>query len=853
LRDGTVEESFSAEPQMRLAMAKALGALAVAEDALTEELPSAIGEYEVLRCLGRGGMGAVYLARHTKLNRSVALKVLAGHRKLDPRMHDRFQAEMRAAGRLSHPNIVAAHDAREVDGVAVLVTEWIDGLDASELVRRVGPLRPEDACEIGAKIAVALQAIDREGLVHRDIKPSNVMISRTGEVKLLDLGLARFITGDEGADATSTGLALGTADYISPEQVNSARDADIRADIYGLGCSLYKLLSGRAPFAHEQTAFAKMTAHVSRAPAALQSVSPATPAAVAQLVDQMLTKKPEQRPALDSVITTLEQHAQSADLAALLRGAEASEPQAVQAATLSAAPRRAAVRQIPLRSAVVATLAAAVLAFAGGMLAGVLIRIKHADGTTTALNVAPGSQVDIDKDGNPTVTPPAARTPRGEDASKVAHNGELPQTNADSGEEASLSGPGGQSGADQIMRYQALRSIAGIWQVVALTVEGESLPLASGQYFVFGDNGTLGMVNATPTQLLDLPTTVKGNGKTPDPKDDMAAIPHRGLYRVTGEGEILLQFNGEARRAIFRMQSADRTTLLQLCIAPQGRTPRSFSSTKENQHQFLLLQRTDFRQTPREVQRAADALAQAAPSDQTEAMTDTDHTGAIAFPDLQQILSSVWGAKKETQSRRNLQALAIAFHNFHDAYRVLPNSKQVQQSEGEGMLPPYSWRVAILPFIGEQKLFEQYRLNEPWDSEHNKQLLSRMPAAYRNPSAPADTQFTSYVGVVGEGLSMDDSRPLAFHDFHDGTSNTLLLVEAQTNIPWTKPEDFSLEQLQNARPYGKSLQFSMADGAPRSLSLPLDAKLLRAFATISGRERVLHGPNDEPQLLPTAR
>ncbi|MCA9178197.1 MAG: hypothetical protein KDB14_27220, partial [Planctomycetales bacterium] len=115
LRDGTVEESFSAEPQMRLAMAKALGALAVAEDALTEELPSAIGEYEVLRCLGRGGMGAVYLARHTKLNRSVALKVLAGHRKLDPRMHDRFQAEMRAAGRLSHPNIVAAHDAREVD------------------------------------------------------------------------------------------------------------------------------------------------------------------------------------------------------------------------------------------------------------------------------------------------------------------------------------------------------------------------------------------------------------------------------------------------------------------------------------------------------------------------------------------------------------------------------------------------------------------------------------------------------------------------------------------------------------------------------------------------------------------
>ena len=133
-----------AEPQQKIALAKALGALAMSHDeshsAVEESIPKAIGEYDIVRTLGRGGMGSVFLARHTKLGRQVALKVVADHRLADSRVKQRFENEMRAVGRLSHPNIVTAHDAREIDGTAVLVTEYIDGLDLGQVVNRLGPL-----------------------------------------------------------------------------------------------------------------------------------------------------------------------------------------------------------------------------------------------------------------------------------------------------------------------------------------------------------------------------------------------------------------------------------------------------------------------------------------------------------------------------------------------------------------------------------------------------------------------------------------------------------------------------------------------------------------------------------------
>jgi hypothetical protein len=152
LRSSDPDSEIGGEPGCQVALAKALGALASAGQSGTtgefHQLPGSIGEYEIVRPIGRGGMGNVYLARHTKLGREVALKVLASHRLADARMRDRFETEMLAVGRLSHPNIVTAHDAREVNGTAVLVTEFVSGMDLGQLLQRTGPLSVQDACEI---------------------------------------------------------------------------------------------------------------------------------------------------------------------------------------------------------------------------------------------------------------------------------------------------------------------------------------------------------------------------------------------------------------------------------------------------------------------------------------------------------------------------------------------------------------------------------------------------------------------------------------------------------------------------------------------------------------------------------
>ena len=347
LRESTVEHSYSQDPELKHAMVRALGVLADdrPDEARSAELPETIDDYAIVRRIGRGGMGNVYLATHTRLNRLVALKVVAGHRLSDPQLHGRFQAEMRATGAMSHPNIVTAHDAREVDGVAVLVTEFIDGLDVGELVRRDGPLSVANACSIAQQVASALEYIRSQGLVHRDIKPSNVMVSRGGEVKLLDLGLARFQAEDGHlAETTSTGQALGTADYISPEQIRSARDVDIRADLYSLGCMLFKMLTGQAPFGDDQfpTAFAKMTAHVSTPPPSLRAVAPHVPSSVAELVERLLSKAPEARPqSPGEVAGALAKHAKSPELDQLVARASCRSPWTTRCASWSASARSA--------------------------------------------------------------------------------------------------------------------------------------------------------------------------------------------------------------------------------------------------------------------------------------------------------------------------------------------------------------------------------------------------------------------------------------------------------------------------------------------------------------------------------
>jgi len=300
-----------------------------------------LGEYQLLEKLGEGGMGAVYKAMHTKLGRLVALKLLPADRLRDEQAIARFEREMKAVGAVDHPNIVRAMDAREVEGTRFLVMEYVEGVNLNVLGRECHPLPVADACEIVRQAALGLEDVHRHGLVHRDVKPSNLMVTPQGVVKLLDLGLARCQFDPElGDEVTGTGMAMGTVDYMAPEQIADSRSVDIRADIYSLGCTLYKLLSGRTPFSGPKykTAGQKMAAHLRDPVPPIGQFRAEVPPEVVRLVERMLAKDPAgrfSRPA--EVADAIGPLAATSDLAALVGRARpeasAAEPEQALVAT----------------------------------------------------------------------------------------------------------------------------------------------------------------------------------------------------------------------------------------------------------------------------------------------------------------------------------------------------------------------------------------------------------------------------------------------------------------------------------------------------------------------------------------
>jgi serine/threonine protein kinase/Leucine-rich repeat (LRR) protein len=256
-----------------------------------------IGNYRLLTKLGQGGMGAVYKALHTRLEKVVALKVLPADR-MQAEAVARFQREVRAVGKLQHPNIVQAFDAGEHEGTHFLVMECVDGVDLSTLVKELGPLSIADACELIRQAAIGLAHAHQHGLVHRDLKPSNLMLARDRQVKLLDLGLA-LLQGkpEETPELTTACQVMGTADYMAPEQASDSHAVDIRADIYSLGCTLYRLITGEVPYPAPafKTPLEKLTAHIARAFPEVQSKRSDVPKALIQVLGRMVAKRPEDR------------------------------------------------------------------------------------------------------------------------------------------------------------------------------------------------------------------------------------------------------------------------------------------------------------------------------------------------------------------------------------------------------------------------------------------------------------------------------------------------------------------------------------------------------------------------------
>jgi WD40 repeat protein len=276
-------------------------------DLLGLQGPPALPRYEVLGEVGRGGMGIVYKARDRERDRTVALKVIRKERLSHPDMVNRFRREAQAAARLSHPNIVEVYEADQEGDVHYLAMEYVPGITLQRLVEETGPLPVALACDFARQIALALQHAAEQRLVHRDIKPANLMVVAPNGlplpprpvVKLLDMGVARLYQLRQGIEESLTtltrdGSVIGTPDYIAPEQLEGPHAADIRADLYSLGCTLYFLLTGQVPFPGG-TLVQKLDRQRWQMAPSVDQVRPEVPPAVAALVRKLMAKHPDDR------------------------------------------------------------------------------------------------------------------------------------------------------------------------------------------------------------------------------------------------------------------------------------------------------------------------------------------------------------------------------------------------------------------------------------------------------------------------------------------------------------------------------------------------------------------------------
>ena len=288
--------SFCGNDGQRLAEVQQSEEPVVSEEEIHDPLVGTLvdGKYKIERCLGGGGMGAVYAARHTIINKLVAIKVLQPNEEDDPSLPERFKHEAEASARIRHPNIVAVNDfGQTADGTLYMVMEYVEGYPLRELLDREGKLSPERAVRFGSQICAAISVAHNANIIHRDLKPENVMIEVIDEIetaRVFDFGIAKL---KDKVGLTKVGTILGTPDYMSPEQC-SAREIDHRSDIYSLGIILYELLSGQVPFSgpkYQQV----LVKHVIEPPRLISELCPDLPDKLVYAVMRALEKAPELR------------------------------------------------------------------------------------------------------------------------------------------------------------------------------------------------------------------------------------------------------------------------------------------------------------------------------------------------------------------------------------------------------------------------------------------------------------------------------------------------------------------------------------------------------------------------------
>jgi len=272
-----------------------------------------LGKYKLLGHIGTGGMSSVYLAEHTRMGDKRAIKVLPKSRVKDATYLARFQLEAKAIASLHHPNIVLAHDLDNDGDVHYIVMEYVDGVDMQQMVKQDGPLELGVAAEMVAQAARGLHHAHGKGVIHRDVKPANLLIDKTGRVRLLDMGLALVDAEDEQSlTVANNENVLGTADYLAPEQALNSHSVDHRADIYGLGCTLYYLLTGKPPFS-DGTLAQRIARHQKEMPKSIRTIRTDCSGELEGICVKMIQKDPRYRyQNAEEVAIALERYAATA-------------------------------------------------------------------------------------------------------------------------------------------------------------------------------------------------------------------------------------------------------------------------------------------------------------------------------------------------------------------------------------------------------------------------------------------------------------------------------------------------------------------------------------------------------------
>jgi len=252
-----------------------------------------VGRYVIVDRLGSGSMGRVYKAHHQMMDRYVALKIIAPEIATNEKVVARFQREMKLVGRLNHPNVVRAYDADRIGKVLYIVMEYAQGRSLTEILRG-GVIPPLEMADYAAQAALGLGHAHDQGVVHRDVKPSNIIVTDDRQVKVLDLGLGVLMEADSSTSfATADGVAVGTIDYMSPEQA-LGREVDGRSDLFSLGCATYHLITGRLPYPGD-TPIDRMGKRLGGKPVSIGEVRPDTPAGLVRVMDKLLAHKPADR------------------------------------------------------------------------------------------------------------------------------------------------------------------------------------------------------------------------------------------------------------------------------------------------------------------------------------------------------------------------------------------------------------------------------------------------------------------------------------------------------------------------------------------------------------------------------